>query len=135
MTAEEFADAIGRVLAGAELRAVGRSAGTGIVELVGPGSGAIAIHIQCPFRLVREERILLGSDDMNVSKRSDPNAFDNFETFFDSRSTAINELIAKFYPTVSGVTVGVVADGDRLEGSSAGGFSEFFRLARGLADL
>ena len=54
---------------------------------------------------MREERILLGSDDMNVSKRSDPNAFDNFETFFDSRSTAINELIAKFYPTVSGVTV------------------------------
>ncbi|GAA3586851.1 hypothetical protein [Kribbella ginsengisoli] len=105
MAVDELARVIHDLMEGAVLRSVGRAAGTGIVKLFGT-EGELIIHIQCPFRMVRDGRILVGSADMNFSLESaGDDAFDNFDTLYDARVCDINEIVQKFNLEVSGVSL------------------------------
>jgi hypothetical protein len=111
VSAEGLAAAIESLLKGSRLRTIGRAAGTGEVLMSGPADQVLVIHIQCPFRLVREGRIVLGSDDMNVSKTPWEDAFDEFRTVFDTRAADINRILEKYEMPLTALTLG---EGGRL---------------------
>ncbi|MFE0038737.1 hypothetical protein [Streptomyces sp. NPDC059015] len=78
MGADEEAEGVQRILQQAVVRSVGRAVGMGVVEFTGPGGEELGLHLQCPFRFVHDDRVLLGSQDMKYpQKGAGPNAFDN----------------------------------------------------------
>lgn len=107
MAAETQDEEITRVLTGAVVRSVGRAADMGVVEFTGPQGETVMAHLQCPFRIVQDGKIVLGSKDMRYpQKGAGAQAFDEFRTVFDARATALNGILGKLSPSVDGVTVG-----------------------------
>ncbi|MFI5708661.1 hypothetical protein [Kribbella sp. NPDC051620] len=97
MTTEALETSVRRLLHDTQLRSISRTLDMGEFHATGP-TGDIAIHIQCPFRLVRGTSIVLGSADLNSSREG--------ATFYDDRATQITELLAKSTVPMTDVTVG-----------------------------
>ena len=110
MAADE-SRAICELLGGATIHSVGRATDMGIVELADLGGRSIAIHIQCPFRLLRDEVLVLGSRDMRYPQAgAGSQAFDNFRTIFDLRAKSVNVILERLRPSVVDVSVTAVGN-------------------------
>ncbi|MFE7773925.1 hypothetical protein ACFU5O_08495 [Streptomyces sp. NPDC057445] len=95
----------------AVLRTVGRAADMGVVELTGARGEELGLHIQCPFRFVHDDRVLLGSRDMRYpQKGAGPDAFDTFSTMYDARAELLNDVFRKAEPRVESVHLGKAGD-------------------------
>lgn len=60
------------------------------------GEEEIRLHVQCPFRVVREGRILLGSTDYLYPRDRGTDAdvaFDRYETHFDRIAPRLEEML------------------------------------------
>lgn len=111
MAAETPADEIAGILTGAVVRSVGRAADMGVVEFDGPGGEEVMAHLQCPFRIVQDGTIVLGSADMRYAqKAAGERAFDEFRTVFDARAAKLTALLGQARPRVAGVTVGTAGE-------------------------
>ncbi|WP_141689511.1 hypothetical protein [Streptomyces sp. DI166] len=98
---------ISRMLTGAGVRSIGRAADMGVVEFDGAQGGAVAVHMQCPFRVVRKGKVLVGSSDMRYpQKGAGPQAFAEFRTVYDARAATLNGVLGQLRPVVEQVTVG-----------------------------
>jgi len=93
---------------GATLTAVGRAADLGIVEFASAtGRGEIALHLQCPFRILYGGDLLIASGDMDYSgaaagpRSADPPG----GSVFDERSLMLNQAIDRLRPTVTNATM------------------------------
>ncbi|MFF7160706.1 hypothetical protein ACFZBP_04800 [Streptomyces sp. NPDC008086] len=107
MTTTGLGGEVDRILRGAVARSVGRAVDMGIVEFHGPDGEEAMIHMQCPFRIVRNGRILLGSKDMRYAQKgAGPHAFDEFRMIYDARTVTLNGVLGQLHPRVDGVTVG-----------------------------
>ncbi|MFI7409603.1 hypothetical protein ACIBU0_13150 [Streptomyces sp. NPDC049627] len=107
MAAEIHVDEITRILTGTVVRSVGRAVDMGVVEFGGPQGETVMVHMQCPFRIVRHGKILLGSADMRYAQKgAGPQAFDAFRMIYDARATRLNTILGELGPCVDGVTVG-----------------------------
>ncbi|MFI2375401.1 hypothetical protein ACH5AO_10070 [Streptomyces sp. NPDC018964] len=107
MNAETLVEEITRILTGTVAHSVGRAVDMGIVEFHGPDGEEIMVHMQCPFRIVRHGRILLGSADMRYAQKgAGPQAFDEFRMIYDARTTTFNRVLGELRPRVDSVTVG-----------------------------
>ncbi|MDX3729753.1 hypothetical protein [Streptomyces caniscabiei] len=107
MAAEIQLDEITRILTGTVVRSVGRAADMGVVEFDGLQGETVMIHMQCPFRIVRNGRILVGSRDMRYAQKgAGPQAFDEFRMIYDAQTTTLNGALGQLRPSVDGVTVG-----------------------------
>ncbi|MEV6284021.1 hypothetical protein [Kribbella sp. NPDC051770] len=94
------------MLIGANVGSVGRALTMGIVELTGSRGQRLAIHAQCPFRLLHDEKILLGSADMKFPQRGTGTAaFDEFRTIFDSAAVIVNDILGRLDGLVSEVQI------------------------------
>ncbi|MFD4720335.1 hypothetical protein ACFWOY_09135 [Streptomyces sp. NPDC058423] len=111
MGVDEEAEGVRRLLHQAVVRSVGRAVGMGVVEFTGPGGEELGLHIQCPFRFVHDDRVLLGSQDMKYpQKGAGPSAFDDFRTVYDERAQLLNGLLTKAGPRVESVDLGKAGD-------------------------
>lgn len=111
MDVEEEAERIRRTLNQAVIRGVGRAVNMGVVEFTGSKGEELGLHIQCPFRVVHDDRVLLGSSDMKYpQKDAGPDAFDAFRTMYDHRAGLLNDLLAKAEPRVDDVRLGRAGD-------------------------
>jgi hypothetical protein len=105
---------------------VGRALDMGIisfgqdVEWIDPTTGSTrrggeyAVHAQCPFRVVRQGRILVGSDDIgrSVATGHDGGASDAVQwTLFDRNADILDRLLAPEPPVVRSVDVTLTGDG------------------------
>ncbi|MFC8370754.1 hypothetical protein ACFUIT_22775 [Streptomyces sp. NPDC057239] len=107
MAAGTRVDEITRILAGTVVRSVGRAVDMGVVEFDGLQGETVMVHMQCPFRIVRHGRILLGSADMRYAQKgAGPQAFDEFRMVYDARTATFNRVLGELRPSVGGVTVG-----------------------------
>ncbi|GHG41142.1 hypothetical protein [Streptomyces hydrogenans] len=107
MAADNRDSKIRQLLMGATVRSVGRAADMAVVELQGPQGATIGIHVQCPFRVLQEETLILGSRDMRYARqRPNIDAFDRFETVYDARAATLNKILGQLQPTVHDVTLG-----------------------------
>ncbi|GAA3818179.1 hypothetical protein ACFS5L_04510 [Streptomyces phyllanthi] len=107
MAAETRADEIAAILTGAVVRSVGRAADMGVVEFDGPRGETVMAHLQCPFRIVQDGTIVLGSADMRYAQKgAGPKAFEEFRMIFDARATKLTAILGELHPTVDDVTVG-----------------------------
>lgn len=107
MTTAGLGAEISRILRGTVVHSVGRAVDMGIVEFHGPGGEEVMVHVQCPFRIVRHGRILLGSADMRYAQKgAGPTAFDDFRMIYDAQTTTFNRVLGELRPCVDGVTVG-----------------------------
>ncbi|MFD3497658.1 hypothetical protein [Streptomyces sp. NPDC058678] len=106
MVAEAWTHGTARILTGAVVRSVGRAVDMGVVEFDGPHGETVMAHVQCPFRIVHDGKIVLGSADMRYpQKGAGARAFDEFRTVFDARATTLNGILGQLRPSVEGVTV------------------------------
>ncbi|MCF1593272.1 hypothetical protein [Streptomyces muensis] len=111
MAAELRVDEITRILTGAVAHSVGRAVDMGIVEFRGPDGEEVMVHMQCPFRIVHDAKIILGSADMRYpQKGAGEQAFDEFRMVYDARATKINKILGQLRPSVDGVTVGAAGE-------------------------
>lgn len=111
MGADEEAESVRHILHQAVVRSVGRAVSMGVVEFTGPGGEEVGLHIQCPFRFVHDDRVLLGSRDMQYpQKDAGRDAFDTFRTVYDERAGLLNDLFAKAGPRVESVRLGKAGD-------------------------
>ncbi|MER7900350.1 hypothetical protein ABTX62_30670 [Streptomyces sp. NPDC096046] len=111
MAAEIQLDEITRILTGTVVRSVGRAADMGVVEFDGLQGETVMIHMQCPFRIVRSGRILVGSKDMRYAQKgAGPQAFDEFRMIYDAQATTLNRVLGQLRPRVDGVTVGAAGE-------------------------
>lgn len=95
------------MLMGAVVGSVGRAAGMGVVEFSGTRGEAVMVHLQCPFRVVQDGKIILGSADMRYAQKgAGEAAFDEFRTVFDARAAVLNRILGELGPSVEDVTVG-----------------------------
>lgn len=88
-------------------------------------SELVRLHVQCPFRLLRGDRILLATADMRYPLDRDGDrsaAFDTRTTQFDRLATILTSLLAEKAPSVTQATLGAggvvrleCGDGLRLE--------------------
>ncbi|KUO03402.1 hypothetical protein AQJ67_16970 [Streptomyces caeruleatus] len=100
-------DEITRILTGTVVHSVGRAVDMGVVEFHGPDGEEIMVHMQCPFRIVHDSRIVLGSADMRYAQKgAGEQAFDEFRMIYDARATKINKILGQLHPSVTGVTGG-----------------------------
>lgn len=107
MAADVRADEIAGILTGAVVRSVGRAADMGVVEFDGPRGETVMVHLQCPFRIVQDGTILLGSADMrHAQKGAGPRAFDEFRMIYDARAAKLSAILGELRPSVVGVGVG-----------------------------
>lgn len=107
MACETQLDEITRILTGTVVRSIGRAVDMGVVEFDGPQGETLMVHMQCPFRIVRHGRILLGSADMRYAQKgAGPDAFDEFRMIYDARTSTFNRVLGQLRPCVDGVTVG-----------------------------
>ncbi|UXY29354.1 hypothetical protein [Streptomyces sp. HUAS TT20] len=98
---------VGRLLKGAVVGSVGRAADMGVVEFAGPEGQALAVHLQCPFRILQDENLVLGARDMTYPQKGEgPDAFERFATVYDVRAETLNQMLAALRPSVTAVTVG-----------------------------
>lgn len=104
MTTEDLATSVRRLLQHTELRSIGRTLDMGEFHSTGT-AGEIAIHVQCPFRLVRGSSIVLGSADLNSQRDDWPDASDSSTTVYDSRAAQLTELLARSTIAMTDVTV------------------------------
>ncbi|TDD65048.1 hypothetical protein [Actinomadura rubrisoli] len=75
----------------------------GILEFDLEGAGTSAeLHIQCPFRVLHDEQLVLGSDDMSYpgKRRSDSDAEESYKSMFDRKCAALNKIIEEAEPRV-----------------------------------
>ncbi|ANB10668.1 hypothetical protein SAM40697_6715 [Streptomyces ambofaciens] len=111
MVAETPVDEIAGILTGAAVRSVGRAADMGVVEFDGPQGEEVMAHLQCPFRIVQDGTIVLGSADMRYAQMdAGERAFDEFRTVFDARAAKLTALLGQARPRVVGVTVGTAGE-------------------------
>lgn len=95
------------LLQGAKVHSVGRAAGMGVVEFAGLRGDVIGLHMQCPFRILQEGQVILGSRDMRYPQRgAGSEAFEQFGTVYDSRAAKLNGIFERLRPVVSEVTFG-----------------------------
>lgn len=89
-------------LNGTILRSVGRATNVGILEFQSQSASQIRLHLQCPFRIVQEGQVLLGSVDMEYARGGERNVegLDGYGTIFDSRSAAINSILHELNPAI-----------------------------------
>ncbi|WP_405590501.1 hypothetical protein [Streptomyces sp. NBC_01092] len=107
MAAETRAGEIAGILTGAVVRSVGRAADMGVVEFDGPRGETVMAHMQCPFRIVQDGTILLGSADMRYpQKGAGAQAFDEFRMIYDARAAKLNAILGELKPAVVDVSVG-----------------------------
>ncbi|QGV77314.1 hypothetical protein [Streptomyces ficellus] len=93
-----------RLLTGAVLRSVGRAVDMGAVELTGEQGEDLALHIQCAFRVLHEDQVLLGSRDMTyVRGDAEADAFDNFATACDGRAALLSRVLGGARPKIESV--------------------------------
>ncbi|MGW2255200.1 hypothetical protein ACWCXH_34200 [Kitasatospora sp. NPDC001660] len=103
----EFDEAL-ELLRDATMASVGRAADLGIVEFASTtGIGEVSLHLQCPFRILYEDDLLIASGDMDYGttsagpKPADPPG----GSVFDERSFLLNRGLAQLRPTVTRATV------------------------------
>jgi hypothetical protein len=102
---------IASILTGAAVRSVGRAADMGVVEFDGPRGEEVMAHLQCPFRIVQDGTIVLGSADMRYAQKdAGEQAFDEFRTVFDARAAKLTALLGQTRPRVVGETVGTAGE-------------------------
>ncbi|GIH68150.1 hypothetical protein [Sphaerimonospora thailandensis] len=98
---------------------VGRALDMGVIEfgdmIKGPGSSsgsAFALHANCPFRLMMEGRILVGSEDMKWLAKDVMNGFaaDDERSVYDIRVERIDEFFVASHPKVWSVNVSSIGD-------------------------
>ncbi|MEV0688799.1 hypothetical protein [Streptomyces sp. NPDC050388] len=107
MAAEMQNEEITRLLTNGVVRSVGRAADMGVVEFDGRGGEKLMAHLQCPFRITQDGKIVLGSRDMrHAQKGAGANAFDELRTVFDARAATLNGILEQLRPSVDGVSVG-----------------------------
>ncbi|MGW7408764.1 hypothetical protein ACWGI9_34620 [Streptomyces sp. NPDC054833] len=122
MIADGQTSEIRRLLHGTTVRSVGRAADLGVIEFAGPHGEAVSAHVQCPFRILQEGKLILGSRDMRYPQQgAGTDAFDRFKTVYDSRAATLNGILEQLRPTVTRVTVG---DGGHL----VAGWEPAFRI-------
>ncbi|WP_238162025.1 hypothetical protein, partial [Kribbella antibiotica] len=64
-------------------------------------------HLQCPFRVVHDRAVILGSADMLYPETGDrAQAFAEQATVFDARAKLVTEILEGMSPKVVGVEVG-----------------------------
>jgi hypothetical protein len=108
VAAEEDFLVVGNVLEGARVASVGRAADMGVIEFSGASGEAIAVHIQCPFRILQDGKLLLGSTDMRYPQAgAGAEPFDDFQTVYDARARTLNEILAQLGPSVESALVGM----------------------------
>ncbi|MBA2808418.1 hypothetical protein E0500_013655 [Streptomyces sp. KM273126] len=94
-------------LNGMTLRSVGRATNMGILEFESQSASQVRLHLQCPFRIVQEGQIILGSSDMAYARGGESvEELDEYGTIFDSRSAAINSILRELNPTIFGARLG-----------------------------
>ncbi|MEU0661520.1 hypothetical protein [Streptomyces lavendulocolor] len=104
MDADRESLGVRRLLTGAVLRSVGRAVDMGVVELTGEQGEDLALHIQCAFRVLREDKVLLGSRDMTyVRNGAEADAFDNFTTAYDDRAALLSRVLGGARPKIENV--------------------------------
>ncbi|GAA1848233.1 hypothetical protein [Myceligenerans crystallogenes] len=91
------------LLVGTGIERVGRTVDMGDFQFLGPTGSRVALHIQCPFRMVRGDIIILGSQDMLRQKGDKFDPFLAADSLYDSRSRRLNEKFAERCPVVVGV--------------------------------
>ncbi|MEV0975479.1 hypothetical protein [Streptomyces sp. NPDC049915] len=138
MDADRQVGNVRRLLTGAEIRSVGRAADMGVLELTGPHGELLGLHVQCPFRIVHGDQVLLGSRDMGYVR--DGAEDDAFATLYDDRAALLNRVLDGARPTVETVHEGA-AGALTLEATSglrvevfpdrSGGEESWRALARG----
>ncbi|MFD3735617.1 hypothetical protein [Streptomyces sp. NPDC058632] len=107
MAADDRTSEIRRLLLGATVHSVGRAADMGVVEFAARHDEVINAHLQCPFRIVQEGKLLIGSRDMRYAQRgAGAEAFDRFETVYDSRAATLNGVLERLRPVVGEVALG-----------------------------
>lgn len=112
MAANDQTVEIRRLLQGATVRSVGRAADLGVVDFTGPHGEEISAHMQCPFRVLQEGKLILGSRDMRYPQRGvGSEAFDQFKTIYDSRAATLSGILEQIRPAVTEVNFG---DGGHL---------------------
>ncbi|MER7282583.1 hypothetical protein ABT369_49935 [Dactylosporangium sp. NPDC000244] len=65
------------------------------------GDDEVRLHVQCPFRLVRHSKVLLGSTDYLYPLKAHSDravAFDRYETQFDRRAQILTEALGDGLP-------------------------------------
>lgn len=107
-----LADDVRRLLDGAVVRDIGRALDMGVVEFRGARNGEdLSTHLQCPFRILHDGHVVLGSRDMRYPQQgAGADAFDAFETVYDARAERLNGLLAERPPRVENVHVGEAGD-------------------------
>ncbi|GAA1370249.1 hypothetical protein [Streptomyces beijiangensis] len=103
----ELEEALG-MFDGAIVNAVGRAADLGIFEFTSEtGNVALFLHIQCPFRVLHDGDMMIGSDDMNFpQKRLDGKDSDEPRgSIFDERSKILNRILARLRSKVDSFTM------------------------------
>lgn len=107
MAANDRTAEIRRLLIGATVRCVGRAADMGIVEFADHRGEVVKVHIQCPFRVLQEGEMIIGSHDMRYAQRGvGAEAFDRFKTIYDSRAATLNKIFGQIRPVVTEVALG-----------------------------
>ncbi len=72
----------------------------------------VSLHIQCPFRFVGGEHVLLGSADMKYPQRdAGPDAYDSYRTVYDAQAGVFNDEVIPALSTAEVSAVDVAADG------------------------
>lgn len=108
MQGDAEAESVRRLLGGARLRSVGRAADMGVLALTGAGGEDVALHVQCPFRVVHGDRVMLGSGDLRYVRDgvAEEEAFDAFATRYDDRAADLNRVLDGDGPVVGNVVLG-----------------------------
>ncbi|MFF2077439.1 hypothetical protein ACFVXG_22120 [Kitasatospora sp. NPDC058162] len=70
----------------------------------------LALHIECPFRIVQHGRIFVGSDDMVPTRRGNPPKGEDERLQFDTGAEALQEYLDRMAPKV--LTVERAPEGD-----------------------
>lgn len=98
---------------------MGRALDMGIIEFGEPldepgrtSSSAFALHINCPFRLVMDGRMLVGSEDMKWLARDVMHGFalDNDRSVYDTRVERIDAVFVTSRPKVRAVNISPIGD-------------------------
>ncbi|WP_238176866.1 hypothetical protein [Kribbella albertanoniae] len=101
-------ESIAGLLVGTAGASVTRTLNMGEVAFHRSDGDEIMLHLQCPFRVLHAETMLLGSGDMLFAETDDPNeAFVRYSTVFDTRAKVLTGILKSKSPEVLGVEVGV----------------------------
>lgn len=100
MTAEDWREEARRLLVDSSLVWVGRSVDMGDFQLVGAGGDKIALHVQCPFRVLFGEKVLLGSQDIRYQRGDEFDRTLAADSLYDSRARRLASQLEERRPTV-----------------------------------